>query len=119
MLKKQIAEIDGEAHSFFWKHRAHVLVDRDLCSEADGVVAIDSQSRWAEEKLMGLCAGDSRVGLQKFLRALADEFREETPVPLVRRPSPLGRTVSVNQAVIENAGAAIAVVFEKLCVRGA
>ena len=43
---------------------------------------------------MGLSAVDTRVGLRKFLQALADKFREETPVPLVGRISPFGRAVS-------------------------
>ena len=67
MLKKQIAKIDSKSDVLPRKERADVLVDRELCSEAHRVVAVDSQHRRSKEYLTGLRLWDSHIGLQELI----------------------------------------------------
>ena len=67
MLKKQIAEINSKSDVFFRIERADALIDRELCSEAHGVVAVDSQYGRSEEDLACLRLWDGCIGLQKLI----------------------------------------------------
>ena len=119
MLKQQITEVDRNANAFLWELGFDILVDRELRSEADGVVAINPQSRWTQKDLVCLAVFKHDVGLLDTARAFTNQFGEQSPVPLVGRLSPLGWAVSVDQAVVEYARAAIAIVLEKPCVSAA
>lgn len=111
MLKKQIAEVNREADMFLWKRRADVLINRKLSAKADGVVVKDSQSGWPEEYLVRLRVLYRNVCLEEAIRAFANQFAEQSPVPFVRRSSPLGRPIAVHQAVVEYIGTLVAVVL--------
>ena len=67
MLKKQIAEINSKSDVFFRIERADALIDRELCSEAHGVVAVDSQYGWPKENLIGLRLWNGCVELQELV----------------------------------------------------
>ena len=111
MLKKQVAEVNREADMFLWKRRTDVLIDRKLSAETDGVVVKDSQSGWPEEYLVRLRVLYWNVCLEEAIRAFANQFAEQSPVPFVRWSSPLGGPITVHQTVVEYIGAFVPVVF--------
>ena len=88
MLKQQIAEIGGKAHSFPGEQCAQVLVNGKLRAKADGVVAIDSECRRAEKNLMRLRPSYGGVRLQEQVGTLPHQFTKKPPIPFVRRPAP-------------------------------
>ena len=102
MLKQQITEVDRNANAFLWELGFDILVHRELRSEADGVVAINPQSRWTQKDLvcLGVCKQD--VGLLDTARAFTNQFGEESPVPLVGRSTPLWRAITVHKTVVEH-----------------
>jgi hypothetical protein len=116
MLKQQITEVDRNANAFLWELAFDILVDRELRSEADGVVAINPQSRWTQKDLvcLGVCKHD--VGLLDTARAFTNQFGEESPVPLVGRSTPLWRAITVHKTVVEHGRTLTSQVFGKTCV---
>src|SRR5205814_9444678 len=93
-----------------------ILVDRELRSEADGVVAINPQSRWTQKDLMclGICKHD--VGLLDTARAFTNQFGEQSPVPLVGRSTPLWRAITVHKTVVEHGRTLSSQVLRNTCV---
>ena len=51
VLKQQVAEVHREANPFFGKRRSHILIDRELGTEADSVVVKDSKRSRTKEHL--------------------------------------------------------------------
>src|ERR1700683_132142 len=113
MLEQQIAEIDCETHTFLLKLRLDVLVHRELCSKTHRVIVKNSKCRRAEENLVCLRVEDGNALFMKPARALANQFSEQSPVPFVRRSTPLRRTVSVDEAVIEYVWTLASVMLEE------
>jgi hypothetical protein len=115
MLKQQIAEVDREPQIFPGKLRAYIPVNRGLNAKADGVIAIDAQSRRTEKDLVRVCSGHSEAVLCEPLRAFAHQFSEQTPVPFVCFFAPLRRTVAIDKAVVEDVWTLVTVVLVKVC----
>src|ERR1700751_1898775 len=96
MLEKQVAEVHLEPDSRLRKCRANVLINRELRTEAHGVVVKDSQCCRSEEHLMSLRVRNRNVRLKEPVGTLSDELAEQTPVPFVRRPAPFRGTVAID-----------------------
>src|SRR5262249_43451848 len=119
VLKLQIAEIDCEPHAFAREKRANALVDGSLRSEADGVIAKDAEHRGPEKNLMGLRLRDGDISMEIAIGMFADEFGEQSPVPMIGRAPPLWRAVSVDEAVVEYIGTLGAGMFGEFGKRSA
>jgi hypothetical protein len=76
ILKKQVAEIDGEPNMLFRKCRPYLLMNAELSTEADGVVVKDSQRRWSEKHLVSLCVCYRSACLQESIGPFTDKFAE-------------------------------------------
>ncbi len=119
MLEQKVAKVNCEARTFLRELRLDVLIQRELCSKTDGVVAIDSEGRRPEEYLVCFGAWNYCTRLPQTARAFTDQFSKESPVPFVWRSAPLRRTVSVNEAVIEHIRSLTSVVLKESCKRTA
>src|SRR3954468_20665597 len=71
----------------------------------------DSQRCRAEEHLVSFRVRYRSVRLPESVRTLAHQLTEHTPVPFVRRSSPLRWAVAVNEAIVEHIRSPIAVTF--------
>ena len=60
---------------------------------------------------MRLRVGHWNGCLEEAIRAFANQFSEQSPVPLVRRSSPLGGPIAIHHAVVEHIGTLVAVVL--------
>ena len=119
VLEQQVAEIDCEANVLLGKCGSDILINRELGAEADGIVAKDSQCRRPEENLVSLSVRHSSIGLQKSVGTFSNQFPKNSPVPFIGWPAPFGRTVAVDQTVVENARSPVAVMLVELRVRSA
>jgi len=111
ILEEQVAEVHREPNSLLRKCRANVLINRELRTEAHGVVVKDSECCRSEEHLVCLRVRDRNVRLKEPVGTLSDELAEQTPVPFVRRPAPFRGTVAIDQAVVEHVGPSVSVVL--------
>src|SRR6185437_14800605 len=111
MLEEQVAKVHREPNSLLRKCRPNVLIDRELRTEAHGVVVKDSECCRSEEHLVCLRVCDGNVRLHEPVGTLSDELAEQTPVPFVRRPAPFRGTVAIDQAIVEHVGPAVSVVL--------
>lgn len=111
MLEEQVAKVHREPNSLLRKCRPNVLIDRELRTEAHGVVVKDSECCRSEEHLVCLRVCDGNVRLHEPVGTLSDELAEQTPVPFVRRPAPFRGTVAIDQAVVEHIGPSVSVVL--------
>ena len=65
VLKKQIAEVNGEANMFLWECRPDILIDGKLRAEAHRVVAENPECRRTQKDLVGLRIRDEGVRLKE------------------------------------------------------
>ena len=72
MLKKQIAEIPGETNALFRKHCPDILIDGELSTEANGIVAKNPKCRRAKENLVCLCVRNATIRLPESVGAFSD-----------------------------------------------
>src|SRR2546423_679598 len=113
MLEQQVAEIDCKTHTFLGELRLDVLVHRELCPKTDCVIPIDSEGGRPKKDLVCLSVGDSRTRLPETAGAYSNQFSEQSPVPLVRWSTPLRRTVSIDEAVVEHIRTLTSVMFKE------
>jgi len=105
MLKQQVAEIHCEPHTFVREVGTYGLIDRCLRSKADGVVVMNAQQRGPEENLLDFGLWDSNSACNKSVGMLADQFGKHPPILFARWLPPAGRSVTIDQTVVEHIGA--------------
>ena len=102
MLKQQITEVDRNANAFLWELGFDILVDRELRSEADGVVAINPQSRWTQKDLVCLAVCEHAVGLLDTAKSVHRPVRRTVASPTSRAVYATSWPIAIDQAVIEH-----------------
>jgi hypothetical protein len=74
MLEQQIAKIDCETYPLFGPHATNVPIYRELSTEADRIVPIDSENGRAKKKLVRLRVSQGGVFLHEPVGSLAYQF---------------------------------------------
>jgi len=117
VLEEEVAEVQGKTNMLLGERGADILINRELCAEAHGVIVKNSECGRSDENLMSLGIGDRSIRLQESMGAFANQLTEEPPVPFIRRSAPFRWPITVNQTVVEHIRSLVSVVLIKFRTR--
>src|SRR5262245_55370090 len=118
VAKQEIAEVNRETNPFALERGPDLLIHRELHSTGDRIVLVDPQHGRSDEDLMGFRPWDRHSAADHAVRSLSGDFEEAAPVPERIVLAQHGRPKSIDRAVSEDMGSAIAVVFKEAGVTG-